>query len=312
MLIKAVVLLYTMKQIPVYDICTLSTEKTDQEDILTDRFAAYLHNHQNLRFPHRHSFYHMVLFTAGTGTHEIDFKKFVAEPGQIYFMVPGQVHTWNFEKNIDGYIINFSDRFFQSLLLDPAYLERFSFFSGMAEDEVLLLQGKNKDSAIQLLEKVLREYQQKEGSYKDMIRSLLLALFINISRIAPDSVSKKQPKQNHLLFKNFQKLINKHFTDLKLPKEYAALLYITPNHLNALSKDLVGKPAGELIRERVLLEAKRLLINAELSVSEIAYQLNFTDNSYFTKFFRKQTGITPEAFKKSINQFSNQNYLQNL
>ena len=301
-----------MKQIPVYDICTLSAERTDQEDILTDRFAAYLHNHQNLRFPHRHSFYHLVLFTAGTGTHEIDFKKFVAEPGQIYFMVPGQVHTWNFKKNIDGYIINFSDRFFQSLLLDPAYLERFSFFSGIAEDEVLLLPGKNKENAILLFEQVLLEYEQKETGYKDMIRFLMLELFVSISRTTSDPALKKQPKQNHLLLKNFQKLINKHFTDLKLPKEYADLLYVTPNHLNALSKDLVGKSAGELIRDRVLLEAKRLLINAELSVSEIAYRLNFTDNSYFTKFFKKQTGTTPEMFKKRINQVSGKDFSQNL
>ncbi|MVN22254.1 AraC family transcriptional regulator [Mucilaginibacter arboris] len=300
-----------MKQIPVYDICTLSAEKPDQEDILTDRFAAYLHHHQNLRFPHRHSFYHLVMFTSGTGTHDIDFKRFPVEAGQIYFMVPGQVHTWNFAGNIDGYIINFSDQFFQSLLLNPAYLEYFSFFSGMAEDEVLLLSDKNKQNAIRLFEQILLEYQQKEASYKDMIRSLLLELFISISRTTSDSTLKKQPKQSHLLLKNFQKLINKHFTDLKLPKEYADLLYVTPNHLNALCKDFAGKSAGELIRDRVLLEAKRLLINAELSISEIAYQLNFSDNSYFTKFFKKQTGITPEVFKKSIDHNYKYDYPQN-
>lgn len=300
-----------MKPIPVYDICTLATEKTDQEDFLTDRFAAYLDNHRNLHFPHRHSFYHLVMFTSGSGTHDIDFKRFPVEAGQIYFMIPGQVHSWNFEDNIDGYIINFSEQFFQTLLLNPAYHERFSFFSGFTEDEVLFLQDKNKQNIARLFEQILSEYQQKQAFYKDMLRALLLELFINISRTSSDTLLKNQPKHGHLLLKNFQTLINQHFNNLKLPKEYADLLYVTPNYLNALCKDLVRKSAGELIRERILLEAKRLLVNAELSIAEIAYQLNFTDNSYFTKFFKKQTGTTPEEFKKNIDYYSGYDYLQN-
>ncbi|WP_242692211.1 helix-turn-helix domain-containing protein [Aridibaculum aurantiacum] len=78
------------------------------------------------------------------------------------------------------------------------------------------------------------------------------------------------------------------------------MLYVTPNHLNALCKDVTGRPAGELIRDRVLLEAKRLLINAKMSISEIALELDFTDNSYFTKFFKKYEGVTPEVFRKQI------------
>jgi len=83
------------------------------------------------------------------------------------------------------------------------------------------------------------------------------------------------------------------------PKDYAELLYITPNHLNALCKDLLGIQAGEVIRNRILLEAKRLLTNPLLTITEIALQLNFNDNSYFTKFFKKSTGITPEEFRKN-------------
>lgn len=155
-----------MKLIPVYDICTLAAEETDQSDFLTDRFATYLDNYRNLRFPHRHSFYHLVMFTSGSGTHDIDFKRFPVEAGQIYFMIPGQVHSWNFEENIDGYIINFSEHFFQPLLLNPAYLKRFSFFSGVTEDEVLLLQDKNKHEAVRLFEQILLEDQQKQAAYK--------------------------------------------------------------------------------------------------------------------------------------------------
>lgn len=78
------------------------------------------------------------------------------------------------------------------------------------------------------------------------------------------------------------------------------MLYVTPNYLNALSKDVTDRSAGELIRDRILLEAKRLLTNAKMTISEIALELDFMDNSYFTRFFKKYEGVTPETFRKQF------------
>jgi AraC family transcriptional activator of pobA len=76
-------------------------------------------------------------------------------------------------------------------------------------------------------------------------------------------------------------------------------LYITPNHLNALCKEYLGMQAGEVIRNRILLEAKRLLVSQDITISEISDELSFNDNSYFTKFFKKLVGMTPEEFRKN-------------
>ena len=108
------------------------------------------------------------------------------------------------------------------------------------------------------------------------------------------------PLQKQTLLRTFRRLIDSHYRGLRLPKEYADLLYITPNHLNALCQDLLGKTAGELIRDRTLLEAKRLLTNAKMTATEIAYELNFKDNSYFNRFFKKNAGMTPDDFRKSL------------
>src|SRR6185312_14343472 len=117
--------------IPVYDICSLSNQRSLQQELLAERFGAYLKRHDPaLHYPHRHSFYHLVLFTKGSGSHTIDFTRFTVRPFEIYFMVPGQVHSWQFKGETDGYIINFSENFFRSFLLNPNYLERFNFFSG--------------------------------------------------------------------------------------------------------------------------------------------------------------------------------------
>ena len=68
-----------------------------------------------MHFPHKHSFYHLVFFTAGAGCHSIDFDRFAIQTNQIYFMIPGQVHTWEFEGDMEGYVVNFSTAFFQSV-----------------------------------------------------------------------------------------------------------------------------------------------------------------------------------------------------
>jgi len=282
--------------IPIYDICKLSDLQKD--DLLISRFGLYLEKHKNLYFPHKHTFYHLVLFTKGGGTHAIDFKTFDVVPYQIYFMIPGQVHSWSFEGKVDGYVIHFSLPFFQSFLLKNDYLDQFPFFSGNIDDAVINIIPKLQPHIASLFEQIITESEINGRMGIDMIRALLLQVFIAVSRITIDTEQEQQPHHSYTLVKGFQKLIEKNFATLKLPKDYAQLLYITPNHLNAVCNDILGIPAGDVIRNRVLLEAKRLLINLDLSVSEIAYTLNFSDNSYFTKFFKKYTGSTPEEFRK--------------
>lgn len=110
--------------LPVYDICTI--DQRSQRDLLIERFGPYLEKHyHNLHTPHRHSFYHLVLFTKGKGTHTIDFEQFSVKSYQIYFMSPGQVHSWHFEGGVDGYLVHFNEGLFTSFLQNGHYLERF-------------------------------------------------------------------------------------------------------------------------------------------------------------------------------------------
>lgn len=282
--------------IPVYDIQNFKAYKND--GILVSRFGYYAKQHQHLHSAHRHSFYHLVFFTEGSGNQQIDFKRFDVKPGLIYFMIPGQVHSWEFETEPDGYIINFSQDYLSSFLLRSDYLESFSFFSGQPDRQVLELPHHAQEKAISILEDILKEGQNDEPVNDDLVKILLLRLFIEISRTTAAVQHKKNGSYNHTLLKSFQQLIEINYAKLRLPKEYAALLYITPNHLNALCNDLLGVSAGTLIRDRVMLEAKRLMINLDLMIAEIADKLNFPDQSYFIKFFKKYEGITPEKFRK--------------
>jgi len=266
--------------------------------MLISRFGIYLKKHKDLFFPHKHNFYHLVLFTKGGGTHNIDFKTFPVEPYQIYFMIPGQVHSWDFTGEVDGYVIHFSTDFFQSFLLVNDYIGQFPFFGGNIDEAVINIEPALQQKIKGLFEDIIIESENPGRLGDDLIRTLLIQVFILLARINADSTQLQSTPYNYTLLKSFQKLVEKNYKALKLPKQYAELLYITPNHLNAVCNDMLGISAGELIRNRVVLEAKRLLINRGHGISEIADELNFADNSYFTKFFKKYTSLTPEEFRK--------------
>jgi AraC-like DNA-binding protein len=286
---------------PVYDICALSGNGHQHADIIAEPFADYLRVHPNLHKAHGHSFYHLVLFTRGGGYHTVDFNHFPVTEGQVYFMVPGQVHSWSFEGDTEGYVVNFSEALFQSFLADQRYLERFRFFSGDATEQVIVLGKEKLQEAVAIMTRIVDEARQTGALHLDAARMHLLLFFILVADVATadkNELDKIQP--NQLVLQNFRKLVGEHYTRYKLPKEYAAMLYVTPNYLNALCNDLLGKSAGDVIRERILLEAKRQLVNLDESIAGIGYNLGFTDNSYFTKFFKKYTGVTPEDFRRQL------------
>lgn len=289
--------------IPVYDISSISKNNNPEQDLLAERLSDYLYKYYtHLHRPHRHSFYHLVLFTEGTGNHTIDFVKFRVKPFQAYFMTPGQVHGWDFKGKVDGYIVHFSQSFFKPFLQDEHYVNRFSFFRGISEESVCQLPQSIQTEVVELFESILGELRNNSISSLDMVRMRLLELFITIDRHCKKNGKHSLPQQKNQLLQRFLTLIDTQYIKIRLPKEYAQQLNITPNHLNAFVQDMLGKTAGEVIRDRILLEAKRLLTNANMTVAEIAYHLNFKDNAYFNRFFKKYTGQTPETFRKKIIQ----------
>jgi AraC-like DNA-binding protein len=260
----------------------------------------FLSTHNEMVFPHRHSFYQVLYISSGTGLHVIDFEKYNTKQGSIYFLGPGQVHEWIFDASTEGTVINFSDGFFGAFLANGHYIDDFLFFTGNGTHSVMALDQEEQAFVQNVIGSVAREYQLCSECSTDLIRVYLLQMFLVLNRkLAGDQISPAH-RHNYFLLRNFEKLVERHYIDKRLPKEYAEMLFITPNHLNALCKHSAGKSAGEIIRNRVLLEAKRLLINSANNISEIGWQLNFESNSYFTRFFKKYAGQTPEEFRRGL------------
>lgn len=283
-----------MGKIPVLEQCTVSYK--EDKNFLADRLEVYLGKNNNLVFPHRHNFYQMLLFLSGEGMHEIDFKQYPIERGQVYFMGPGQVHSWMFEGKMTGYIVNFDIDYFKSLLIQPDYVENLDLFSSLNEG-VFTLEEYQVREISSLFDQLIELSSLLVA--KDLKRSLLLYILLRFDQAYIPNFPAKSIDYHLVLIKNFISLVDQNFKELHLPKEYAELLFVTPNHLNSVCKEYLGTQAGEVIRNRIMLEAKRLLILPDWTISQVAYELSFNDNSYFTKFFKKVEGKTPEEFRKS-------------
>lgn len=287
------------EKIPTISICNLLGEDYSIQDIIVYDLKHFINHHQDITFPHRHSFYQVLFITEGKGTHVIDFENHEVKNGMIYFLAPSQVHEWLFNEDVNGILINFNENFFSSFLANSHYLADFSFFTanGMHSSIDLSL-DESADSVKSILTNIQKEFASNEEYKLDLIKTMLLQMFLIVNRKVSGNQNLPANKNNYIVFRNFEKLIELNFTTMRMPKDYANLLFVTPNHLNALCNQLTGKSAGDIIRNRVLLEAKRLLVNSNQNINEIAWHLSFEDNSYFSKFFKKYEGITPDEFRK--------------
>lgn len=290
-------------RIPTYSICNLMGSDRCSTEIVVRRLGDYMRDMGDIEFPHRHDFYQIVLFTQGSGSHSIDFQQWPVAPHQVYYMAPGQMHTWQFGADTDGYIINFHASLYGSICQDADFAQQFPVFSqSLAEQPVNLLDLSCCSDVEQTFAQLLREYDAQMPFKMHILRGLLLVILVKLSRALPSLRTEAAATHQVKVVRDFERLIDAHFREKHMPKEYAALLHITPNYLNALTTVVTGKKAGELIRDRRLLEAKRLLVNTDTQSNQIADDLGFEDNSYFARFFRKNTGVTPERFRKSATE----------
>ncbi|MBK8556709.1 MAG: helix-turn-helix domain-containing protein [Lewinellaceae bacterium] len=286
------------KKIPTYSICNLMGTDQCVAEFNVLRLSEYREMHPDLKFPHRHSFYQIALLTEGGGEHSIDFNTYPAREHQVYYMAPGQIHTWNFTPETDGYIVNFNESFFTAICHNPNFVNDFPLFNTISGQPVNVLETECCSEIHGLLERMLLEYQSDSDYKQDYLRALLLQLLVMLSRNMPTKTTSPISRHQITVLRNFERLIEQFYREKRLPRDYAEMLYITPNHLNALTNSVVGKPAGELIRDRVILEAKRLLVNSDYTIAQIADMLAFEDNAYFTRFFKKYTSMAPEIFRQ--------------
>lgn len=256
--------------------------------------------HRHIEKPHRHDFYAAVLFTRGQGVHEIDFQKYDVSEGSLFFLSPGQIHSWELSEDIDGYIFFCSQEFYEMHYVNQK-LRNFPFFGSVSFPRKLQLDADELIKNKILFQELGREHQSQNLMKEGLILSLMSHIFINSARLFSkeiDSLSSSASLSYFKHYQDFENLIEQYFTTQKSISHYASLLGITPKHLNRIAQTVVQKTATDVITERVVLEAKRMLMYLDESLVEIAFRLGYEEYSYFVRVFRKSSGMTPTQFMR--------------
>ncbi|MFI2744645.1 AraC family transcriptional regulator [Zhouia sp. PK063] len=262
--------------------------------------ALHLKKHDKLiQKLHAHDFYVCVIFTAGTGIHVIDFKSYQIAPGRIFFLHPGQLHTWQFTLPAQGYIF-FHTKDFLDLMFPPHQLNHFPFYYSRQNTPELTINSTELHFVLPYFKDVLQEYHSDENLMKyNKIASLIQVIYISLSRVY---VTKKNThttiELRHMkIVHDFEELIYLNFRQWNTLVTYADTLGLSTKHLNRIVSSFTGKTAKTLLTEHVILQCKMALINSDDSLTDVALKLGFNELSYFSKFFKKHEGITPLAFR---------------
>jgi AraC-like DNA-binding protein len=246
---------------------------------------------------HRDDHYIFIIQQDGYFLWELDFAKLKLSGPSICFVTPGQVHRYLDLDECEGWLV-----FVDPTLIPNSHREIFNTYLNANQSTSV----QQDDAVFQALALLLKILDQKSlPLQKALLTSIvetLAGLIISHIIQSQNSVNLMGGQKYHT-FVRFKQLIIEKYKELKQVKAYAALLHITPLYLNEVVKEISGFSASHWINQEILLEAKRMLYYTPLDVKEIAYALGYDDHAYFSRFFKKHTGITALVFRNSKPSF---------
>lgn len=285
------------EQLPVYSLHNFSSPERKSQQFQVEVFDA--NRHFSVKYPHRHDFFEVLYLHHGSGYHVIDGNNYEIKPPCVFFMSPGQAHKLELSNDIEGYIFIFTADFYLLNRRNPNSLIEFPFFYTIHQDNPPLHLTNPED--VRFLEALFRqsiaEANANGESKMEMLRSILDLILTTCTARYHENEHLSQKGKGQIMVKQFFHLLEENYAQNLPINRYAEMIGVTPSHLTQTVKMLTGKTSSQMIRGKQLLEIKRLLAHTNLSVSEIASQLNFEDQSYFTKFFKRETGLTPLQFR---------------
>jgi len=254
-------------------------------------------------YPYRSEGYIIGICTRGTAQVEVNLQIYEARPGAMLLATP--FHVLRIYESSPDFLcrfVVFSKTFLTENNVNSHFLESFSYFKSASlpviyadfEDVKLLL-----DIYVLLQQKLDR---QGHPYRMEISRSMLILLLYEVASIYEKQhvIVKSKLNRKQELNILFQELVFHHYKEHRNVQYYADLLFVSPKHLTETIKDVTGRTAGEWIDDAVILEAKVLLRNQDISIANIAYAIHFPDQSSFGKYFKKQTGSSPSDYRISI------------
>ncbi|MXN93132.1 helix-turn-helix domain-containing protein [Flavobacterium sp. Sd200] len=286
-----------MKKVNVLDISQFH-DHDSAEDFYANTLEDHLiTRHKDIALPHSHNFYLAILFTQGSGIHEIDFTAYEVKPGALFFLNPGQTHHWVLSEDTKGYIF-FHTRNFYELQYTKSILSQYPFYYSMHSEPCIYLKNNSLDNFTAFFKSIFKENHSVNRFKEQALGNLVSLVYIEATRLFDiDNNRLTQSNNNYYTkFRKLEELLELHYREEKSPAVYASKLAMTPKHLNRITQAVTGKTITDVIMDRVLLEAKKEMILQKGSLNQIAEALGYNDYAYFSRIFKNKTGETPTDF----------------
>lgn len=249
---------------------------------------------------HLVEFYIIILIENGKGLHTIDFTDYQCEKGTLITIRKDQIHKFH-KSSVKGIALLFTDEFLVSYLEKLEALKSLQLFNEFLGVPKIQLSEIELIQISDLVKRIEQEYLNVNDDYSlGIIRSELHILIAKLYRIKSQNNQIIGNRKYLSEFINFQNLAEQNATKLTKVKDYAKIIGLSTKTLNTITKSIVNKSAKAFIDDICTKQIKRLLINTELSVKEIAYLSGFEETTNFYKYFKRQTQQTPEQFRSSF------------
>lgn len=263
---------------------------------------AEAHSLAQASFPHRHTFYEILHVTGGRGTHVVDFETHPIRPPALWFISPGQVHFWKTTQPLQGQVLLFTGEFLRVAAGSDAGVRELAFFHRLEGAPELRLKGRAEQDIAGVLQQLAEEYRSSAVGRSQALRAWLQILLIKAQRLYAPQTSGASSTESAPLVRRFKQLVAEQFIRERSVPAYARQIGVSTGHLHDLVKRCTGFTPHQIIRQELVMEAKRLLAHSELTVAEISYRLAFEDTAYFGRFFKREVGSSPGDFRQRIRE----------
>lgn len=286
-----------MEQIPVRKITSASLHDLTNGTFSIRKIEQLVDGKDLVHKLHRHNFFFILAVKTGSGVHEIDFKPYEVIENAVFILRPGQVHRLELSADSLGFLVEFDQSFYQ-----PKYPGAIQRWKQASHHNLCIMSAESFAKSHSFLEQILAEQLTHNDGFPDAILANLELFFIEYVRQIRHVRQSHEGESGYMQerFDELMHLLETNIGRMKNASDYAEQLSLSAYQLNSITRASVDKTMTELIIDQIILEAKRYLLATNNQVKDVADHLGYEDPSYFIRFFKKQTGHTPDSFRKNF------------
>ncbi|MDX1828649.1 MAG: helix-turn-helix domain-containing protein [Lutibacter sp.] len=252
----------------------------------------------------RLNYYSLIWIQKGNGTLKADFSEYDFKENMLLSFSPYQPFMLCAKANISGVVIHFHPDFFCIHKHHKEVACHGVLFNNIYDPPMVQVEDKATASFEMIIKQFKVEMRKSALAQYELLISYLKIFLITASRLKTEQQAEAQKvtidNEEPFILQNLKNYIEKHYKKKHSASEYANMLAITPKALTRLTKAHLNKTLTDLISERIIIEAKRELYLTNKTIKEIAYELGYNDEYYFSRFFKKNVDVSPQLYRETV------------